>query len=181
MKLPSSSTWTDKYQPAKFCSSWFQVWWQFHSHQAVFIKFIWFRFWQNSGPKLQNFFGLSLHPKGIWSHLEPGIYSSTLGQIKDSQGQRRARGERKINHFQPVFAKGVGSRPTPEKSRTCRGCSQIANLDLPCWRQGHLGPSLQYGGPQPQGPSLPVGLSFQPKLCDTLQVPSTQSFRWGVW
>lgn len=91
---------------AKFCSSWFQVRWQFHSLQAVFIKFVWFRFWQNSRPKLQNLFGLSLHPKGIGSRLEPGIYSSTLGQIKDSQGQKEGQGRKKNKSFPTSFCQG---------------------------------------------------------------------------
>lgn len=129
---------SNRQTPAKFCSSWFQVRWQFHSLQAVLIKFVWFRFWQNSRPKLQNLFGLSLHPKGIGSRLEPGMYSSTVGQIKDSQGQKEGKGRKKNKSFPTSFCQGywkpghpweISDMPTEEGSR---GCSQVANLDVLC-------------------------------------------------
>lgn len=100
-----------------------------HSHQAVFIKFVWFRLWQNSGPKLQNLLGSRFIPKASWSHLEPGIYSSTLGQIKILEGTEGGPG-RENKSFPTSFCQGCWAWPFPEKSRTCRGCSQVANLDL---------------------------------------------------
>ena len=88
--LPSSN----RQKPAKFCSSWFQVRWQFHSLQSVFIKFVWFRFWQNSRPKLQNLFGLSLHPKGIGSRLEPGYLLFNTGSNQRFSGTERGPGQK---------------------------------------------------------------------------------------
>ena len=134
-------------------------------------------FGKTLGQSCKTFWGSSFIPKASYPGLNLVFTLQHWVKSKILRNRRRARAERKINHFQPVLAKGVGSRLTPEKSWTCpqkKGAGTAhRSLTWTCYA-GDKG--IWVHPCSMEDLSLRallrlLGLNFQPKLCDPLQVP----------